>query len=122
MKSPVKRTSKRTRRFLPLLAMLVALLVALFLVSGARQGPLGSADEMLGDGYLWVLVITALALLVLIWAIVQRLVTLARKVRAEVPGARLSARWVRNFLALSLPPALIVYFFSAWFLTSSIEG
>ena len=38
------------------------------------------------------------------------------------PGARLAARWVRNFLALSLPPALIVYFFSAWFLSSSIDG
>ena len=34
----------------------------------------------------------------------------------------LAARWVRNFLALSLPPALIVFFFSAWFLTSTIDS
>ena len=34
----------------------------------------------------------------------------------------LAARWVRNFLAMSLPPALIVFFFSAWFLTSSIDS
>ena len=28
--------------------------------------------------------------------------------RAEAPGARLASRWVRNFLVLSLPPAVIV--------------
>jgi PAS domain S-box-containing protein len=34
----------------------------------------------------------------------------------------LSARWVRYFLVLSLPPALIVYFFSAYFLTQTVNG
>jgi nitrogen fixation/metabolism regulation signal transduction histidine kinase len=48
--------------------------------------------------------------------------TLIRNVRAGTPGALLAARWVRNFLALSLPPALIVFFFSAWFLSNSIDG
>ncbi len=45
-----------------------------------------------------------------------------KNVRNGVPGALLSARWVRNFIALSLPPALIVFFFSAWFLTSTIDS
>lgn len=122
MNSSGKRPARLLSRTLPLLALLAALLVALFLVSGAQQGTPGPADDLLGDGYLWVLLITALALLILFWTIVQRLVALARRVRAEVPGARLAARWVRNFLALSLPPALIVYFFSAWFLSSSIDS
>ncbi len=50
------------------------------------------------------------------------MLALLRSVRAGVPGARLAARWVRYFLALSLPPALIVFFFSAWFLTSTIDS
>ena len=120
------RKNKRLRRLLsrtlPLLAILSALLVALFLVSGVQQDSLNSVDDLLGNSYIWVLLITALALLILLLTIAHRLLTLAKRVRAEAPGARLAARWVRNFLALSLPPALIVYFFSAWFLSSSIDS
>jgi nitrogen fixation/metabolism regulation signal transduction histidine kinase len=126
MSKKAERDSKRLRRLLsrtlPLLAILTSLLVALFLVSGAQQKSLASVDDLLGNSYVWVLLVTALALLILLSTIAHRLLTLAKRVRAEVPGARLAARWVRNFLALSLPPALIVYFFSAWFLSSSIDG
>ncbi len=101
-------------------ATLIALLVALFLVSGVQQDTV--ATSMLGDGYLWVLVLTLLALLVLLWTIGHRLLSLLRRIRAKTPGALLAARWVRNFLILSLPPALIVYFFSVWFLTSTIDS
>jgi len=117
-----KRLVRLLSRTLPLMAILLALLVALFLVSGANQEGLGPADELFGDIYIWVLVITGLALLVLMWAIIQRLLTLSRRVRTEQPGARLAARWVLNFLALSLPPALIVFIFSAWFLSSTIDS
>jgi nitrogen fixation/metabolism regulation signal transduction histidine kinase len=117
-----KRLVRLLSRTLPLLAILLALLVALFLVSGASQQGLRPADELFGDIYIWVLVVTGLALLVLIWTIGHRLVTLSRRVRTEQPGARLSARWVLNFLALSLPPALIVFIFSAWFLSSTIDS
>jgi PAS domain S-box-containing protein len=55
-------------------------------------------------------------------AIVARFVSLYRKVRSGEPGARLSARWVRNFLILSLPPALVVYGFSALFLTRTVDN
>ena len=116
------RTGKTRRlllRTLPVLALLAALLVSLFLVSGVQRE---SGDTTLDDGYLWVLVVTLVALLVLLWSIGYRLLRLARNVRAGVPGARLAARWVRNFIALSLPPALIVFFFSAWFLSSTIDS
>lgn len=117
-------TRSRTRRLLfrtlPLLALLATLLVALFLVSGVQQQTAG--DSLLEDGYLWVLVITLLALAILLWSIGYRLLRLAGEVRKGVPGARLAARWVINFLALSLPPALIVFFFSAWFLSSTIDS
>ena len=117
-----RRSSRYLMRTLPLAAILIALLVALFLVSGVQQESGEAGSSMLLDRYLWVLLLTALALLILFWTIAYRLIALARRVRSGAPGAMLSARWVRNFLVLSLPPALIVYFFSAWFLTSSIDS
>lgn len=104
---------------MPLVALLAALLVALLLVGGVQRE---TPDGFLGDQYLGVLVVAALAVVILLWSIVYRLLSLLRSVRSGVPGARLAARWVRYFLALSLPPALIVFFFSAWFLTSSIDS
>jgi nitrogen fixation/metabolism regulation signal transduction histidine kinase len=117
-----ERKTRRLTRLLILLAILVTLLIALFLVSGVQQGPQGAENTFLDDNYVWVLLVTVLALMILLWAIGQRLVNLLRRVQAEEPGARLAAHWVRNFLILSLPPALIVYFFSAWFLSSTIDS
>jgi nitrogen fixation/metabolism regulation signal transduction histidine kinase len=116
------RTRRMLFRTLPLLALLVALLVALFLVSGVQRETADPAGSGLGDEYVWVLIVTVLALTILLWSIAYRFLALLRNVRAGEPGARLAARWVRYFLALSLPPALIVFFFSAWFLTSTIDS
>lgn len=117
---------RRLLRILPVTALIFALLIALLLVSGVQQDvPQNVAwglSALLAEGYLWVLVVTALAVLILLSAIVSRLLSLVRKVKSEEPGARLAARWVRNFLGLSIPPALIVYFFSAWFLSSTIDS
>jgi len=117
-----KRHRRLLFRTLPLVALLAALLVALFLVSGVQKEVPGTSNPRLGDEYLWVLVVTILAVVILLWSIAYRLLALVRNVRSGVPGARLAARWVRYFLALSLPPALIVFFFSAWFLTSTIDS
>lgn len=114
------RSARLLLRTLPVAAVLIALLIALFLVSGGQQDTAGSS--MLGDSYLWVLVSTLLALLILLWTIGHRLLTLLRRIRAKAPGALLATRWVRNFLILSLPPAVIVYLFSIWFLTSTIDN
>ncbi|MDX1459589.1 MAG: ATP-binding protein [Xanthomonadales bacterium] len=111
-----KRLKKRLLRGLPIAAALVVLLIALGLVSNVEQ------DQGYSSRYVWVLSLTAAALVVLVMAIGARALSLLRKVRREAPGARLSARWVRNFLLLSLPPALIVYGFSAYFLTRTIDG
>jgi len=117
-----RHSLRRLLRILPIAAVLIALLISLFLISGVQQQNSGTGGSMLEDSYFWVLLLTALALLILLSTIAYRLMTLARRVRREEPGARLAARWVRNFLVLSLPPALIVYFFSAWFLTSTIDS
>ena len=54
---------------LTLVAMLVTLLLALFLISGVQQDSLGTRIAFLDDNYVWVLVVTVLALVVLLWTI-----------------------------------------------------
>jgi nitrogen fixation/metabolism regulation signal transduction histidine kinase len=117
-----RHSLRRLLRILPIAAVLIALLISLFLVSGVQQQDAGTRGSVLEDSYLWVLLLTALALVILLSTIAYRLLLLVRRVRRGEPGALLAARWVRNFLVLSLPPALIVYFFSAWFLTSTIDS
>lgn len=113
--------NKRVRRFvlrvLPVVVALVVLLVSLILVSKEQQDA-----SHVNQPYVWVLVLTIFALLVVLAAIFHRVIMLTKRVREHVPGALLSARWVRYFLVLSLPPALIVYFFSAYFLTRTVDS
>jgi PAS domain S-box-containing protein len=112
-----RRLKKLLFRVLPILAVLTAILTALLLVSNVEQDATG-----FGRHYIWVLVLTGVALVMLLLTIISRGFSLVRRVRQEATGARLSVRWVRNFLVLSLPPALIVYFFSAWFLTRTVDS
>ena len=97
----VEKRNRRPQRGPVLAAILVTLLLALFLASGIQQDSPGTRYTFLEDNYAGVLMVTVLALLVLLWAIAHRLITLLRQVRAEEPGARLAARWVGNFLVLS---------------------
>lgn len=60
-------------------------------------------------------------MLVLAVAVIWRLVSLIRRRRAGQPGARLTQRMVLMFVALAVPPALIVYWFSVDFLNRSID-
>jgi len=124
--SASRKKKNRLRRLLfrtlPLVALLATLLIALFLVSGVQKETGETGNIFLDNSYFWVLTVTVLALAILFWSIGYRLLSLIRNVRNGLPGALLAARWVRNFLALSLPPALIVFFFSAWFLTSTIDS
>lgn len=112
-----KRLRRLVLRVLPIAVALVVLLASLILVSNVQQDASGASQP-----YVWVLVLTIFALLVVMAAILHRVISLTRKVREQAPGALLSARWVRNFLVLSLPPALIVYFFSAYFLTRTVDS
>ena len=112
-----KRVRRLVLRVLPVTVALVVLLVSLILVSNVQQNASG-----LNQPYVWVLVLTVFALLVVSAAIVYRVISLTKKVREHAAGAMLSARWVRYFLVLSMPPALIVYFFSAYFLTRTVDS
>ena len=103
-----KRVRRLVLRVFPVAVALVVLLTSLILVSNVQPDASAFGQPYT---YRWVLVLTIFALMVVLAAISHRVITLTKKVREHEPGAMLSARWVRYFLVLSLPPALIVYFF-----------
>lgn len=111
-----RRILSRVARILPLAAVAGLLLVALFLVASVEQD-----SARLGSMSLAILVTTGIALVVLLAVIGQRLYRLIRDVRAGRPGARLRARLVGVFIALALPPVVIVYLFSVEFLYNTVE-
>jgi len=106
----------RVLRALPLAAVAGLLLVALLLVAGVEQ-----ESSRLGSSSLAILLLTGIALLVLLAAIAMRLFRLVRDVRSKAPGARLRARLVGVFIALAMPPVLIVYLFSIEFISNTVE-
>jgi PAS domain S-box-containing protein len=112
-----RRLLSRVARVLPLAAVAGLLLVALYLIASVEQD-----STRLGRLSLAILVSTGVALLVLLAAIGQRVYRLVRDVRARRPGARLRARLVGVFIALALPPVVIVYLFSVEFLYDAVES
>ncbi|MGK7296681.1 MAG: ATP-binding protein [Candidatus Wenzhouxiangella sp. M2_3B_020] len=111
-----KSVLSRILPVLPLAAVAGLLLGALFLVANVEQD-----SSRLGSLSLAILSMTIVALVVLLFAIGQRLLRLIREVRANAPGARLRARLVGVFIALALPPVVVVYLFSVEFLDNTIS-
>ncbi len=104
-------------RIFPVLAVGALLLAAMLLVTDVQQ-----AGERISVLNLWILGLGVLALLFLLSAIGARLFNLMQSLRHGTPGARLTRRLVLIFLLLTLPPVLIVYFFSLEFLEETIDG
>jgi len=104
------------RRVLPALAIAALLAATLLLARDAT-----SDTNRLGRFYLWILGASALALVVLIAIIAQRLLRLSRELKRSVPGARLTRRWLLMLIALAVPPVLVVYGFSLYFLNATID-
>lgn len=105
-------------RVLPVAAVVALLLAAILLVTDVQQ----ATGERISVLNLWILGLGVLALLFLLSAIGARLFNLLQALRQSVPGARLTRRLVLIFLLLTIPPVLIVYFFSLEFLEETIDG
>ncbi|TVS10428.1 MAG: HAMP domain-containing protein [Wenzhouxiangella sp.] len=108
---------RRTLRAIPLVSVLAILLSSLYLVSSVEQ-----ETTQLGRAAFWVFVITAAALLILIVVIIGRLWRLIQRVRRGEPGSRLTARLVTLFIALALPPVIVLYLFALQFLSDTVSG
>ena len=108
---------RRALRAIPLVAVLAILLSSLYLVSSVEQ-----ETTQLGRAAFWVFVTTVVALLVLVLVIIGRLWRLIQRVRSGEPGSRLAARLVTLFIALALPPVVVLYLFALEFLSDTISG
>jgi len=112
-----RRGRRRILRVIPIAAVLVLLLAALYLVSTVEQ-----EATQLGRLAQWIFALTGMAVLVLLGVIVGRAVRLFRRLRADEPGSRLTARLVGVFVALTLLPVVILYLFAIQFLSDTIDG
>jgi len=108
---------RRALRAIPLVAVLAILLSSLYLVSSVEQ-----ETTQLGRAAFWVFVTTVVALLILVLVIIGRLWRLIQRVRRGEPGSRLTARLVTLFIALALPPVVVLYLFALEFLSDTISG
>ncbi len=104
------------RRILPALAILVLLAAALLLARDAAGG-----SNRFGRYYAWILAASAISLAGLVLIIIQRLVRLSRELRRRAPGARLTRRMLLMLIGLAVPPVLVVYGFSLFFLNATID-
>jgi len=104
------------RRVLPALAILTLLAAALLLARDAAGG-----SNRFGAYYSWILVASAISLGVLILIIAQRLLRLSRELQRRIPGARLTRRMLLMLIGLAVPPVLVVYGFSLFFLNATID-
>lgn len=112
-----KRGRLRILRAIPIAAVLVLLLAALYLVSTVEQ-----EATQLGRQGQWIFALTGVAVLVLLGVIVGRALRLFRRLKSDEPGARLTARLVAVFVALTLLPVVILYLFAIQFLSDTIDG
>ncbi len=111
----------RIRKFLastlPVLLVLVLLFAALYLAADAT-----TSESGLGDYYEAVFWLAGVTLVLLALMIVLRVVKLVRRARRAEPGSRLTLRLVTMFVLLTVPPAVVVYWFSIDFLRRGIDS
>jgi len=108
--------SRLAQNWLPVLSLL-ALLLGLVLMSNATEN-----SARFGELYSWLLLLSALGLLLLGGLIGRSLYLLLYRFRRREPGARLSVRLVVLFVAISIIPLSIVYYFSLQFLQRGIDS
>ena len=99
-------------------AALVAFpLLSLLMLSDAARNP-----NRFGEFYTPLIALTVMGIAVLSALFVRDLARIAREVRANRPGARLTARMVAVFSLLAVTPVMIIYFFSVQFLHRSVDN
>lgn len=106
----------------PIKNILIFILITVLLSSLYFLGEAVQGAEQFNRIYLWLFGASILAVTILATIIIQRLVWLFLKRKSNEPGIKLTTRMVSTFIALSLPPVLIVYIFSTQFLNNYIDS
>lgn len=112
---------KRRKREIIIIAVIVAL-VALLTFAENRVIHFGADFPISNTILMFILInINMLLLLLLIFLVLRNLVKLLYDRKRKVMGAKLRTKLVVAFIALTLLPTIVLFFFSINFITASIE-
>jgi two-component system nitrogen regulation sensor histidine kinase NtrY len=112
--------NRRKREFI--LIMIIALVIALLTFMENRIIHFGAGIPISSTILMFILInINLLLLILLIFLVFRNLVKLIYARKSKVVGAKLRTRLVVAFIALSLMPTTVLFFFSINFITTSIE-
>jgi two-component system nitrogen regulation sensor histidine kinase NtrY len=112
---------KRRKREIIIIAVIVAL-VALLTLAENRVIHFGADFPISNTILMFILInINMLLLLLLIFLVMRNLVKLLYDRKRKVMGAKLRTKLVVAFIALTLLPTIVLFFFSINFITASIE-
>lgn len=102
---------------LPVIALLILVLVSLHFMSGALQN-----TEELSRLFIPLLVTSVLGLFAMVIVVSFNIVQMVTRYRRQAAGSRLALRLVVVFVALSLAPVAVVYYYSQQFLLKGIDS
>ncbi len=98
-------------------ALVSFLLLTLLMLSDVTRNP-----TRFGEFYTPLIGLTIVGLVILSALFVRDIAQLAREVRANRPGARLTVRMVTIFSLLAVTPVMLIYLFSVQFLHRSVDN
>ena len=118
----LSREERKRRKREAVIGVIVVVVVALLTLAENRIVTFGADIPVSNTILMFILInINLLLLILLIFLVFRNLVKLLYARRRKVMGARLRTRLVMAFVALSLLPTTILFFFSINFITNSIE-
>jgi two-component system, NtrC family, nitrogen regulation sensor histidine kinase NtrY len=121
-KSILSAEERKRRKREAVLSVLIILVVGMLTLVENRVITFGADIPVSNTILMFILInINMLLLILLIFLVFRNLVKLLYARRRKVMGARLRTRLVVAFVALSLLPTIILFFFSINFITNSIE-
>ena len=118
----LSKAERKRRKREAVISVIVVLVVALLTLAENQIVTFGAEIPVSNTILMFILInINLLLLILLIFLVFRNLVKLLYARRRKVMGARLRTRLVMAFVALSLLPTIILFFFSINFITNSIE-
>ncbi len=118
----LSKEERKRRKREAVISIIVVVVVALLTLVEKRIITFGADIPVSNTILMFILInINLLLLILLIFLVFRNLVKLLYARRRKVMGARLRTRLVMAFVALSLLPTIILFFFSINFITNSIE-
>ena len=114
---PARRAHPARRSGWRFAALVVFLLLSLLMLSDVTRNP-----TRFGEFYTPLIALTSVGVAILSALLVRDFAQLAREVRKNRPGARLTVRMVAVFSLLAVTPVMMIYLFSVQFLHRSVDN